>query len=59
MLSSGKVSCIVFVMHVEYLLLRVMCLGIQLSAQQSFSSTEANIATTNIATLVVLFLIRT
>ena len=23
--SSGKVSCIVFVMHVEYLLLRVMC----------------------------------
>ena len=25
MVSSGKVSCIVFVMHVEYLLLRVMC----------------------------------
>ena len=25
MASSGKVSCIVFVMHVEYLLLRVMC----------------------------------
>ena len=23
--SSGKVSCIVFVMHVEYLLLHVMC----------------------------------
>ena len=22
---DGKVSCIVFVMHVEYLLLRVMC----------------------------------
>ena len=26
MVSSGKVSCIVFVMHVEYLLLRVMTL---------------------------------
>ena len=25
MVSSGKVSCIVFVMHVEYLLLHVMC----------------------------------
>ena len=25
MVSSGKVSCIVFVMHAEYLLLRVMC----------------------------------
>ena len=25
MISSGKVSCIVLVMHVEYLLLRVMC----------------------------------
>ena len=25
MVSSGKESCIVFVMHVEYLLLRVMC----------------------------------
>ena len=25
MISSGKVSCIVFVMHVEYLLLGVMC----------------------------------
>ena len=25
MVSPGKVSCIVFVMHVEYLLLRVMC----------------------------------
>ena len=25
MVSSGKVSCIVLVMHVEYLLLHVMC----------------------------------
>ena len=25
MLSSGKVSCIVFIMHVEYLSLHVMC----------------------------------
>ena len=25
MVSSGKVSCNVFVMHVEYMLLRVMC----------------------------------
>ena len=25
MVTSGKVSCTVFVMHVEYLLLRVMC----------------------------------
>ena len=25
MVSSGKVSCIVFVVHVDYLLLRVMC----------------------------------
>ena len=29
MVSSGKVSCIVFVMHVEYLLLRVMCVLMQ------------------------------
>ena len=29
MVSSGMVSCIVFVMHVEYLLLHVMCVLMQ------------------------------